>query len=435
MSVVQSSPSSHDVGQLAGGSQVSPLSTTPFPQTGAQSPSFVELQPAGQHPSPDTHPAASQPTCTTSVASAARSPDLPPFPFTEFPHAVQVTAPAVPASGVQVPVNVTFPPDPLFGELCVISRNPVELFRIGFVFEESGPPTANVPAAPHRRMNAISRSIRSRGNRYSGIPRRIIPPATGAASKTVTRWPISARSCAQDRPAGPAPITATRPGFGAGGLGRSTTRKISSKEWLLSTPNCSQTTRFSARMCSGPSRAPRRQAASHGCAQTRPQDLPDTPTVSEAPSGDRIRLKTGSFTAAELTAILNTIPFDLTFVDRDDTVRYFTQGRERIFTRTRAILGRKVQYCHPPSSVAVVERILKGFRSGERDSARFWIEMKGRFIVIEYFALRGPSGEYLGCLEVSQDLTEKRALAGERRILDWDRAEDPNQGESDERPA
>jgi len=167
----------------------------------------------------------------------------------------------------------------------------------------------------------------------------------------------------------------------------------------------------------------------------RPQDLPDTPTVSEAPSGDRIRLKTGSFTAAELTAILNTIPFDLTFVDRDDTVRYFTQGRERIFTRTRAILGRKVQYCHPPSSVAVVERILKGFRSGERDSARFWIEMKGRFIVIEYFALRGPSGEYLGCLEVSQDLTEKRALAGERRILDWDRAEDPNQGESDERPA
>lgn len=142
-------------------------------------------------------------------------------------------------------------------------------------------------------------------------------------------------------------------------------------------------------------------------------------------SGDgRIRLRSGSFTPAELTAILNTIPFDLTFVDRDDTVRYFTQGRERIFARTRAILGRKVQYCHPPSSVGVVNRILDAFRAGKKDRAHFWITMKGRFISIEYFALRGEDGEYLGCLEVSQDLTEKRGLQGERRILDWEGAGD-----------
>jgi hypothetical protein len=122
---------------------------------------------------------------------------------------------------------------------------------------------------------------------------------------------------------------------------------------------------------------------------------------------------------AELLAILNTIPFDLTFVDKDDTVRYFTQGRERIFTRSRAILGRQVQYCHPPSSVAIVEQILAAFKSGAKDHAAFWITMRGRFIHIEYYALRDPAGGYLGCLEVSQDLTDKRALTGEQRLLSW----------------
>jgi DUF438 domain-containing protein len=110
-------------------------------------------------------------------------------------------------------------------------------------------------------------------------------------------------------------------------------------------------------------------------------------------------------------------------VDADDTVRFFTQGRERIFTRTRAILGRKVQFCHPHASVDVVERILAAFKAGEQDQATFWIELKGkRFVSIEYFAMRGEGGEYQGCLEVSQDLTEKRALSGERRLLTWDDA-------------
>ncbi len=131
----------------------------------------------------------------------------------------------------------------------------------------------------------------------------------------------------------------------------------------------------------------------------------------------RIHLPSGSFKPAELQAILNTIPFDLTFVDTEDTVRYFTQGRERIFSRSRAIIGRKVQYCHPPKSVDVVQRILDDFRSGSQDHAQFWITLRGRFICIEYFALHDPDGRYLGCLEVSQDLTEKRALEGEQRLL------------------
>ncbi len=144
------------------------------------------------------------------------------------------------------------------------------------------------------------------------------------------------------------------------------------------------------------------------------------PTRDDMKAEDnRIRLPSGSMLPQELTHILNTIPFDLTFVDADDTVRYFTQGRERIFSRTRAILGRKVQMCHPAKSTHVVQRILDDFRSGQQSRAPFWIQMKGRFIHIEYFALRDNAGRYLGCLEVSQDLTEKRALTGEQRLLSY----------------
>jgi hypothetical protein len=142
--------------------------------------------------------------------------------------------------------------------------------------------------------------------------------------------------------------------------------------------------------------------------------------VSETIAGDRIKLPTGSFSPVELNAILNSIPFDMTFVDKDDTVRYFTEGRERIFARNRTIIGRSVQFCHPPSSVDTVERILADFRSGKQDQAAFWINMGGKFIHIEYYALRDDKGEYLGCLEVTQDLTEKRKLEGEQRILSYD---------------
>jgi len=134
---------------------------------------------------------------------------------------------------------------------------------------------------------------------------------------------------------------------------------------------------------------------------------------------EKIQLPSGNMTIPELVALLNTIPFDMTFVDKDDTVRYFTQGKERIFARSRAILGRKVQRCHPPSSVHIVERILNDFKSGHQEKAAFWIQMDGRFIHIEYFALRDADGKYLGTLEVSQDLTEKRKLQGEQRLLSY----------------
>jgi hypothetical protein len=149
----------------------------------------------------------------------------------------------------------------------------------------------------------------------------------------------------------------------------------------------------------------------------KPENLVDE--VAAESDSDLIHLPSGSFTKAELQAILNTLPIDMTFVDKDEKVKYFSQGKERIFHRSRAILNRDVKLCHPPSSVHIVEQIIDDFRSGRQDHAPFWIQMKGKFIHIEYFALRDENGNYLGTLEVSQDLTERRALQGEQRILSY----------------
>lgn len=133
-----------------------------------------------------------------------------------------------------------------------------------------------------------------------------------------------------------------------------------------------------------------------------------------------IQLPSGSFSAKEIMAILNAVPLDMTFVDKNDKVKYFTQGKERIFARSRSIINRDVRLCHPPGSTHIVEKILEDFKSGKASHAPFWIQLKGKFIKIEYFALRDENGEYLGTLEVSQNLTENRSLEGERRILSYD---------------
>jgi DUF438 domain-containing protein len=135
--------------------------------------------------------------------------------------------------------------------------------------------------------------------------------------------------------------------------------------------------------------------------------------------GSNIHLTTGAFSINELAALLKTLAIDITFVDKDDKVKFFSLGPERIFTRNRAIIGRDVRMCHPPSSVHVVETILSDFKEGKQNSAAFWINMKGRFIYIEYFAVRGKEGEYLGTIEFTQDLTELRKLEGEQRLLSY----------------
>jgi uncharacterized protein len=137
-------------------------------------------------------------------------------------------------------------------------------------------------------------------------------------------------------------------------------------------------------------------------------------------TGNNIQLATGSFNLNELETLFRTLPIDITFVDRDDKVKFFSLGPDRVFTRNRAIIGRDVRMCHPPSSVHVVEQILSDFKSGKENSAAFWISMGGRFIYIEYFALKDKNNSYLGTIEFTQDLTKLRKLEGEQRLLSYE---------------
>ena len=118
-----------------------------------------------------------------------------------------------------------------------------------------------------------------------------------------------------------------------------------------------------------------------------------------------------------LEAVMNTLPVDVTFVDENDEVRYFNKNGDRIFPRPRSVLGRKVQNCHPKDSLHKVQQIVDEMKAGTRDVAEFWINLRGLMVHIRYFAVRDPDGKYLGCLEVSQDITNIQKLRGEKRLL------------------
>ena len=152
----------------------------------------------------------------------------------------------------------------------------------------------------------------------------------------------------------------------------------------------------------------------------RPEWVAEQSINESQKSGSHIQLPSGSFSAEELLAILNTLPVDMTFVDKDDKVKYFSQGAERIFQRNRAILNRDVRHCHPPASAHIVDKIIEDFKSGRENRAPFWINMGGKKMIhIEYFALRNEKGEYLGTLEVSQNVQPYRDLEDEQRILSY----------------
>jgi PAS domain S-box-containing protein len=129
-----------------------------------------------------------------------------------------------------------------------------------------------------------------------------------------------------------------------------------------------------------------------------------------------VKFPSGELNLEELLTILNTLPIDISFVDKNDNVKYFSEGKERIFLRPRAVIGRNVRNCHPPQSVDKVEKILEDFKNKTRDVADFWINFKGKFVYIRYFAVRNTLGEYLGTLEVTQEITEIKKLEGEKRL-------------------
>ncbi len=144
----------------------------------------------------------------------------------------------------------------------------------------------------------------------------------------------------------------------------------------------------------------------------------DAAPQAPAPTGI-MQFENGNLIKEQLDSLLNTLPVEITFVDENDTVRYFNKPEKTIFVRTKAIIGRKVQNCHPAKSLDTVSKIVALFKSGKKNSAEFWINMASRIIHIRFFAVRDPTGKYLGAMEVVQDVTDIQKLQGEKRLLDW----------------
>ncbi|HHU28990.1 TPA: DUF438 domain-containing protein [bacterium] len=136
------------------------------------------------------------------------------------------------------------------------------------------------------------------------------------------------------------------------------------------------------------------------------------------PVDGELQFETGRLSHEEINAIFNTLPFDITFVDANNKVKYFSQTEERIFKRPKTVIGREVTLCHPPSSLHVVEKIVDNFRYGKKDHEDFWIDMKGTKVFIRYYAVRNSKGEYLGTMEVTQNITDIQKLEGEKRLMD-----------------
>lgn len=136
------------------------------------------------------------------------------------------------------------------------------------------------------------------------------------------------------------------------------------------------------------------------------------------PAENIVRFDAGAMTHEEINALLNTLPLDITFVGKDGTVRYFSQGKDRIFARPKSVLGRLVQNCHPPASVHIVEQIVEDLKSGKKDHEDFWIRMGDKVTAyIRYFAARNADGEYLGVMEVTQNIKPIQELVGEKRLV------------------
>lgn len=138
---------------------------------------------------------------------------------------------------------------------------------------------------------------------------------------------------------------------------------------------------------------------------------------SDEASQSYIKFDTGILKPEEISAIFDNLPFDITFVDKDDIVKYFSNTKDRIFARTKSVIGRKVQYCHPPASVHIVEQLLQDFKSGKKSHEDFWIKLGDKYVFIRYFAIRDKNGEYIGTLEVTQDIAPIKAIEGEKRLM------------------
>jgi len=135
---------------------------------------------------------------------------------------------------------------------------------------------------------------------------------------------------------------------------------------------------------------------------------------------DKTHFDEGWLTPEQVNSIFRILPVDITYVNENDQVVFYNRGDDRVFPRSAGIIGREVKFCHPPKSVDQVIQILEAFKAGTQDLAEFWINFKGQFIHIQYFAVRDPDGTYRGVIEMSQDVTHIRGLEGQKRLLDWE---------------
>jgi len=135
---------------------------------------------------------------------------------------------------------------------------------------------------------------------------------------------------------------------------------------------------------------------------------------------DKTHYDEGYLTPAQVNSIFRILPVDITYVNEDDQVVFYNRGDDRVFPRSAGIIGREVKFCHPPKSVDQVLKILEEFKAGRQDVAEFWIQFKGQFVHIQYFAVRDEDRTYRGVIEMSQDVTHIRSLEGQQRLLDWD---------------
>jgi hypothetical protein len=135
---------------------------------------------------------------------------------------------------------------------------------------------------------------------------------------------------------------------------------------------------------------------------------------------DKTHFDEGYLTPEQVNSIFRILPVDITYVNENDQVVFYNRGEDRVFPRSAGIIGREVKFCHPPKSVDQVLKILEEFKAGRQDVAEFWIEFKGQFVHIQYFAVRDKDRTYRGVIEMSQDVTHIRGLKGEQRLLDWE---------------
>lgn len=152
-------------------------------------------------------------------------------------------------------------------------------------------------------------------------------------------------------------------------------------------------------------------------AWARGEEITESAEAKAWDSSKEINLPSGYFAGKELQAMLDTLPCDLTFVNAEGNVQYFSEGKIRVFPRTRTIIGRKVEDCHPPKSLHVVEELIESFKNGEKDEESFWIQRGGMFVLIRYYAVRDAEGTYLGVLEVTEEISGLRSLEGQKTLL------------------